>query len=80
MSTVLMLHLWREPEITAAMVLNEAALMAIGVFMGIAANLYMPDRIQDIRRAQEQVESRLRGFSRRWPWRWRRSRARRGRA
>ena len=42
MSTVLMLHLWREPEITAAMVLNEAALMAIGVFMGIAANLYMP--------------------------------------
>ena len=62
MSTVLMLHLWREPEITAAMVLNEAALMAIGVFMGIAANLYMPDRIQDIRRAQEQVESRLRGI------------------
>ena len=62
MSTVLMLHLWREPEITAAMVLNEAALMAIGVFMGIAANLYMPDRVQDIRRAQEQVESRLRGI------------------
>ena len=36
MSTVLMLHFWNAQTITAALVLNETILMAIGILMGLS--------------------------------------------
>ena len=44
MSTVLMLHVWNAGEVTPALILNETALMAIGILMGVVMNLYIPRR------------------------------------
>ncbi len=56
MSTVLMLHLWTEKNITISGLLNEATLMAIGILMGIFMNLYMPNQIKKIHCCQTMIE------------------------
>ncbi len=64
MSTVLMLHVWNARTITAALVLNETILMAIGILMGIVMNLYMPRRTRAIREDQRITEERMRAILR----------------
>ena len=56
MSTVLMLHLYSAGKVTAAGLLNEAALMAIGIFMGIFMNLYMPSQMKKIKAYQAVID------------------------
>lgn len=60
MSTVLMLHVWNAKTIRLALVLNEAALMAIGILMGVVMNAYMPRRTRVIREDQRITEERIR--------------------
>lgn len=64
MSTVLMLHFWNAQTITAALVLNETILMAIGILMGIVMNLYIPRRTRAIREDQRITEERMRAILR----------------
>ena len=56
MSTVLMLHIWTARSITASSLLNEAALMTIGILMGILMNLYMPSQIKKIKTYQSIID------------------------
>lgn len=56
MSTVLILHLWKEQSVSFDAIQNEACLMALGIFMGFFMNLYMPDRTHLIRTAQKEIE------------------------
>lgn len=65
MSVVLMLHLWSSGSVTIPSLLNEAALMAIGILMGILVNLFMPRRWRQIRRDQQITEDRMRDLLRR---------------
>lgn len=62
MSTVLMLHLWKDQVFTVPAFSNELALMAIGISMGILMNLYMPDRIWRIQQAQQVIEDTMRAI------------------
>lgn len=64
MSTVLMLHVWNAGAVTPALILNETALMAIGILMGVVMNLYMPRRIRAIREDQRITEERMRAILR----------------
>lgn len=57
MSTVLMLHIWKAHSFTLPQFLNEFALMTIGIFMAVLMNLYMPSRIAQIRRTQDEIEA-----------------------
>lgn len=59
MSTVLMLHLWNARTIAPAALLNEAALMGIGILVGFLMNSYMPKQIRRIREEQQEIDSRL---------------------
>lgn len=59
MSTVLMLHIWKGHSITWPLLLNELALMMIGISMAILMNLYMPNRIVLIKKAQKQIEQKM---------------------
>lgn len=64
MSTVLMLHVWNAGVITPALILNETALMAIGILMGVVMNLYIPRRTRSIREDQRITEERMRAILR----------------
>lgn len=57
MSTVLILHLWKEQTIQLTSIQNEACLMALGILMSFLMNLYMPSRIHLIRTAQREIEA-----------------------
>lgn len=59
MSTVLILHLWKDCVFTFPAVFNEFCLMMIGIAMGILMNLYMPNRIRTIRVAQKEIEKQI---------------------
>lgn len=59
MSTVLMLHIWKEQAISLPLLLNEFSLMLIGIIMAILMNLYMPNRINRIRTAQKEIEEKM---------------------
>lgn len=59
MSTVLMLHIWKGNAISFPLLLNEFALMLIGIMMAILMNLYMPNRISHIRNAQKNIEEKM---------------------
>lgn len=59
MSTVLMLHIWKGGSFSFPLLLNELFLMLIGIFMGILMNLYMPNRVEQIRRMQRKIESEM---------------------
>ncbi len=51
-------------EVTPALILNETALMAIGILMGVVMNLYIPRRIRAIREDQRITEERMRAILR----------------
>lgn len=59
MSTVLMLHLWKSHKMTIPLFANELYLMGIGISMGILMNLYMPNKIEKIRKAQKEIEEKM---------------------
>lgn len=59
MSTVLMLHIWNARAVSVSLLLNEFSLMLIGISMAILMNLYMPNRISHIRRAQREIEEKM---------------------
>lgn len=60
MSTVLMLHFWSAQTVTLSAVLNELALMIIGIAMGILMNSYMPRQTVAIRSGQRRIEELMR--------------------
>ncbi len=64
MSTVLMLHVWNAKTIQLSLILNETALMSIGILMGMAMNAYMPRRTRAIRADQRVTEERMRAILR----------------
>lgn len=59
MSTVLMLHLWNARSVSGTAILNEAALMGIGILMGILMNSYMPKQIRQINEGQKEIDGRM---------------------
>lgn len=59
MSTVLMLHLWKTKKISAPLLVNELSLMLIGISAGMLMNLYMPNRVEKIRKAQREIEEKM---------------------
>lgn len=59
MSTVLMLHIWNGHAISASLLFNEFSLMLIGISMAILMNLYMPNRISQIKKAQKEIEQKM---------------------
>lgn len=59
MSTVLMLHLWKNQEISVPLFTNELYLMLIGISMGIVMNLYMPNKVEKIQTAQREIEEKM---------------------
>lgn len=59
MSTVLMLHIWKGQSISFSLLLNELALMMIGISMAILMNLYMPNRVELIKKAQKEIERKM---------------------
>ena len=60
MSTVLMLHFWSARTVALTAVLNELALMTIGIAMGILMNSYMPRQTAAIRADQRRIEELMR--------------------
>lgn len=59
MSTVLILHIWKEKSFSSASFLNEFCLMSIGILMAIFMNVYMPNRISRICSAQKEIENQI---------------------
>lgn len=59
MSTVLMLHIWKARTLSIPLLLNEFSLMLIGISMAILMNLYMPNRISRIKKAQKDIEEKM---------------------
>lgn len=59
MSTVLMLHLWKNHEMSIPLLTTELCLMLIGISMGILMNLYMPNKVKKIRKAQKEIEEKM---------------------
>lgn len=59
MSTVLMLHLWKNHKMSVPLLTNELCLMLIGISMGVIMNLYMPNKIEKIRMAQQEIEEKM---------------------
>lgn len=59
MSTVLMLHLWKTKKMSLPLLANELGLMLIGISMGILMNLYMPNKVEKIRKAQKDIEEKM---------------------
>lgn len=59
MSTVLMLHIWKAHTLSLPQLLNEFTLMLIGISMAILMNLYMPNRISRIKKAQKDIEEKM---------------------
>ena len=59
MSTVLMLHLWKNQEISSPLFANELYLMLIGISIGIVMNLYMPNKVEKIQMAQRKIEEKM---------------------
>lgn len=65
MSTVLVLHFWTARAMPPASVVNELALMAIGIAAGIVTNLYMPRQTAQIRADQSHIDETIRQILRR---------------
>ena len=55
-SFVIVLHLYIFKTISVPIVLNELALIAIGVGFALLMNLYMPSLDRELQRYQEQIE------------------------
>lgn len=60
MSTVLVLHFWTAQAMPLSSVVNEIALMAIGIAAGLVTNLYMPRQTAQIRADQAHIDETIR--------------------
>lgn len=58
-SSVIILHLYASQNITPSLVLNEFALIAIGIGVALVMNLYMPSVDKKLKEYQMQIEDRF---------------------
>ena len=59
-STVLVIHLWTQQQLTFELFVNELLLVTIGAGVAILLNWYMPSYRQEIERAREEIEDKMR--------------------
>ncbi|MCH5584486.1 aromatic acid exporter family protein [Shimazuella sp. AN120528] len=59
-SSVFIFHLYVMKHITWQLVINEIALMIIGITVGLLLNLFMPSADQELRRYQQKIEENFR--------------------
>ena len=59
-STVLVIHLWTQQQLTFELFVNELLLVTIGAGVAILLNWYMPSYRQEIERVREEIEDKMR--------------------
>ena len=59
-STVLVIHLWTQQQLTFELFVNELLLVTIGAGVAILLNWYMPSYRQEIERVREEIEGKMR--------------------
>lgn len=59
-STVLVIHLWTQQQLTSSLFVNELLLVTIGAGVAILLNWYMPSYRQEIERVREEIEEKMR--------------------
>ena len=59
-STVLVIHLWTQQQLTSSLFVNELLLVTIGAGVAILLNWYMPSYRQEIERSREEIEDKMR--------------------
>ena len=59
-STVLVIHLWTQQQLTFELFVNELLLVTIGAGVAILLNWYMPSYRQEIERVREEIEDTMR--------------------
>ena len=59
-STVLVIHLWTQQQLTFTLFVNELLLVTIGAGVAILLNWYMPSYRQEIERVREEIEDKMR--------------------
>ena len=59
-STVLVIHLWTQQQLTFELFVNELLLVTIGAGVAILLNWYMPSYHQEIERVREEIEDKMR--------------------
>ncbi|MFC4075539.1 aromatic acid exporter family protein [Salinithrix halophila] len=61
-SSVIFLHLYTLQGISVAIIVNELAIIAIGIGYALLMNLYMPNQEKDLARYQENIEANLKAI------------------
>ena len=59
-STVLVIHLWTQQQLTFNLFVNELLLVTIGAGVAILLNWYMPSYRQEIELVREEIEDKMR--------------------
>ena len=59
-STVLVIHLWTQQQLSFELFVNELLLVTIGAGVAILLNWYMPSYRQEIERVREEIEDKMR--------------------
>ena len=59
-STVLVIHLWTQQQLTSSLFVNELLLVTIGAGVAILLNWYMPSYRQEIELVREEIEDKMR--------------------
>lgn len=59
-STVVILHLYLEQQVTLTLIGNEIALLAIGIGIAMLLNWYMPNREKELKEYQSKIEANFR--------------------
>lgn len=59
-STVLVIHLWTQQQLSFSLFVNELLLVTIGAGVAILLNWYMPSYRQEIERVREEIEDKMR--------------------
>lgn len=59
-STVLVIHLWTQQQLTFELFVNELLLVTIGAGVAILLNWYMPSYRQEIERVRKEIEDKMR--------------------
>ena len=59
-STVLVIHLWTQQQLSFELFVNELLLVTIGAGVAILLNWYMPSYRQEIERVREEIEEKMR--------------------
>ena len=59
-STVLVINLWKQQQLTFNLFVNELLLVTIGAGVAILLNWYMPSYRQEIERVREEIEDKMR--------------------